>query len=98
MSSTLKNIEDIEGQAPYQGSKDSSSTQEKTRTPEIESVEEASPPFTIFTKIERAWIVFLVAFAGMFSPMSNFIYSPAIPSIATDLGVSVQKINLTVTS
>lgn len=85
MSSTLK---DIEGRAPFQ-----------TKTPEIQSVEEASPPaLTIFTNIERSWIVFLVAFAGLFSPMSNFIYSPAIQSIATSLGTSVQKINLTITS
>lgn len=100
MSSTLKNIEDIEGRAAYQGSpKDSLSTQEKTRTPEIESVDEASPPpFTVFTNIERSWIVFLVGLAALFSPMSSFIYSPAIHSIATSLGTSVQKINLTVTS
>lgn len=65
-----------------------------TQRPENENL----APFSAFTRIERAWITFLIAFAGMFSPMSSFIYYPAIHSIATQLDVSVQAINLTVTS
>lgn len=65
-----------------------------TQSPEDENV----APFSLFTRSERAWITFLIAFAGMFSPLSSFIYYPAIHSIATQLDVSVQAINLTVTS
>ena len=34
----------------------------------------------------------------MSSPLSNFIYYPAISTLATDLSVSVEAINLTITS
>ena len=54
--------------------------------------------YSNFTKGEKKWIVLLVAFAGMFSPLSSFIYYPAIHTIALDLGVTITLINLTVTS
>jgi Na+/melibiose symporter-like transporter len=55
-------------------------------------------PYTIFTKLQKRWIVLLVAFAGMFSPLSSFIYYPAITSVAKDLSTTVELINLTITS
>lgn len=60
--------------------------------------EEDSPPYSSFTRWQKAWMTFLVAFAGMFSPMSSFIYYPAINSLAEGLGTTVQNINLTITS
>jgi MFS family permease len=54
--------------------------------------------YSIFTKTQKKWIVAVVAFAGWFSSLSSFIYFPAIPAIATDLGESIEKINLTVTA
>ena len=33
-----------------------------------------------------------------FSTISSFIYYPAIPSLAADLGVGIERVNLTVTS
>lgn len=63
-------------------------------------VNETSPPttYSTFTPAQKKRIVCLVAFAGMFSPLSSFIYYPAISSIARDLGVTIQLIDLTVTS
>ncbi|KAL2670027.1 hypothetical protein Neosp_014907 [[Neocosmospora] mangrovei] len=60
----------------------------------------ASPPvpYTLFTKNERRWIVAMIALAGWFSTLSSFIYYPAIPVIADDLGVSIGMVDLTVTS
>lgn len=55
-------------------------------------------PFTVFTTPQRRWIVFLAAFAGMFSPMSSFIFYPAITSIANGLNVTVELVNLAVTT
>lgn len=55
-------------------------------------------PFTVFTIWERRWIVFLSAFAGMFSPMSSFIFYPAITAISDGLNVSVGLINLAITT
>jgi MFS family permease len=55
-------------------------------------------PYSIFTKPQKRLIVFLIAFAGMFSPLSSFIYYPAITSLSEDLHVSIELINLTITS
>ena len=54
--------------------------------------------YTVFSKQQKRWIVFLIAFAGMFSPLSSFIYYPAINSLASSLHTSVEAINLTITS
>ncbi|KAJ4319202.1 hypothetical protein N0V84_006484 [Fusarium piperis] len=55
-------------------------------------------PYTLFTKNERRWIVAMIALAGWFSTLSSFIYYPAIPVVADDLGSSIAMIDLTVTS
>ena len=55
-------------------------------------------PYSTFTKAQKRLIVFLIAFAGMFSPLSSFIYYPAITSLSKDLHVSIELINLTITS
>ncbi|TQW08360.1 Major facilitator superfamily transporter [Cordyceps javanica] len=72
----------------------------ETVTPAADEValEPAPPPFTLFTVHQRRWIVFLAAFAGMFSPMSSFIFYPAITSIAGGLNVTVELVNLAVTT
>jgi len=55
-------------------------------------------PFSAFTERQKKWIVFIAAMAGWFSTTSSFIYFPAIPFLARDLHVSIEQINLTVTS
>lgn len=57
-----------------------------------------SPPYSVFRPAQKRWIIFIAAWAGWFSTASSFIYFPAIPFMAHDMGVSIQKINLTVTS
>ncbi|GAA6020641.1 hypothetical protein JCM10207_007807 [Rhodosporidiobolus poonsookiae] len=54
-------------------------------------------PYTIHSQGMRWFIVTLVALAGLFSPLSANIYFPVIPSISDDLGVTVEKINISVT-
>ena len=55
-------------------------------------------PYSVFSKSQKRMIVFLAAFAAMFSPLSSFIYYPAITAMSKDLHVSIEKINLTITS
>ena len=55
-------------------------------------------PYSVFTKSEKNIAVFLVTFAATFSPLSSFIFFPAINALSVSLRVSVEKINLTVTS
>ena len=54
-------------------------------------------PYTIFSKTQKRWIVLCIAFAAMFSPLSSFIYYPAIHSLAADLHTSVENVNLSIT-
>ncbi len=73
-----------------------------TGPPGLRSVPEQPPssgtPYSSFTTRQKKWIIFIAASAGWFSTASSFIYFPAIPFLARDLQVNVEKINLTVTS
>lgn len=65
---------------------------------ENETIGSSNAPYSGFTNLQRKQIALMVAFAAMFSPLSSFIYYPCIDSIAKDLGVTVELINLTITS
>ncbi|KAI1123222.1 major facilitator superfamily transporter [Nemania abortiva] len=57
-----------------------------------------SVPFSVFTPLQKRWILFLTGFAGAFSPLSSFIFYPAIVPIAVGLGVTVGLLNLALTT
>jgi len=59
---------------------------------------ETEVPYSIFTSRQKGLIVAIVAVAATFSGFSSNIYFPAIPSIAVDLSVSPELVNLTVTT
>ncbi|KAI4262526.1 MAG: hypothetical protein L6R42_002304 [Xanthoria sp. 1 TBL-2021] len=69
---------------------------------DVEQAQEASDSqeaqYSVFTKPEKRWIIFLIAMAGFFSPLSANIYFPAINYLARDLSVSLELINLTITA
>lgn len=54
--------------------------------------------YSAFSISQKRLIVFLTAFTSFFSPLSSFIYYPAIIFIAQGLNISLEMINLTVTS
>ena len=54
--------------------------------------------YSVFTKVEKWCIVAMVSYAAWFSTLSSFIYYPAIKQLSQVFSVSVDKINLTVTS
>jgi hypothetical protein len=54
--------------------------------------------YTVFSRRQRWYIVFLIAAAGWFSTLSSFIYYPVLAVLADDLHTSVARINLTVTA
>ena len=69
----------------------------------VQSAKGASPtevesPYSIFKRSEKMGIVLLIAFASVFSPLSSWIYFPALTAIANDLHTTLSKINLTITS
>ncbi|PTB68476.1 MFS general substrate transporter [Trichoderma citrinoviride] len=55
-------------------------------------------PYSIFDSRQRAFIVIIVSTAATFSGFASNIYFPALPTIASDLHVSIELVNLTVTS
>ncbi|KAI1205823.1 MFS general substrate transporter [Annulohypoxylon truncatum] len=58
----------------------------------------SGPPYTAFSNSMRWWIVFMNCISAFLSPITANIYFPAIPALSQDLGVSVAKINLTLTT
>lgn len=60
----------------------------------VESVEK----YSVFTTAEKWCIVAMVSYAAWFSTLSSFIYYPAIHQLSQLFCVSIDKINLTVTS
>jgi multidrug resistance protein len=55
-------------------------------------------PYTIFTKSQKLGLILLVALASIYSPLSSFIYYPALTAVANDLNTTLSKVNLTITS
>lgn len=64
---------------------------------ELEAAQ-SGPPYSIFSKKKKIFIIFMSALAGFFSPLSANIYFPALNPIAADLGVSNSAITLTLTT
>ncbi|KAI8946727.1 chloramphenicol resistance protein [Xylaria longipes] len=58
----------------------------------------SGPPYTVFSLRMKWWIVLMNCIAAFVSPITANIYFPAIPTLAQDLGVSVDQINLTLTT
>ncbi|KAF6810474.1 major facilitator superfamily transporter [Colletotrichum sojae] len=54
--------------------------------------------YSRFVPTQRIFIIAVASTIGMLSPLSSNLYTPAIPAVARDLGVSTDAINLTITS
>lgn len=68
------------------------------RTAPTDSPSESAPLYTVFSKGEVRFIIFIAAFAGLISPLSATIYFPALNVLSRDLKVSSSSINLTLTT
>ncbi|KAI6365687.1 hypothetical protein MCOR25_005296 [Pyricularia grisea] len=54
--------------------------------------------YSVFTRAEKRCITAMVAYSAAFSTLSSFIYFPALTQLAESLSVSIDAINLTITS
>ncbi|RAO64524.1 uncharacterized protein BHQ10_000536 [Talaromyces amestolkiae] len=54
-------------------------------------------PYCILPERQKIFLMMLCSFAAMISPISSSIYFPALNSIGSDLGVSTNKMNLSIT-
>lgn len=76
----------------------SQSKEERPSATDSHSSQAPVAPYSHFTKIQKRLIVFIVTFAAAFSPLSSFIFFPAVHALSQNLHVSVEKVNLTITS
>lgn len=67
-------------------------------TPDVEAGASSPAPFSRYTKVQKNLIISLVSMIATLSGFASNIYFPSLPTIAADLSVSVQLVNLTVTS
>lgn len=69
-------------------------------TEDLEALHRApsGPAYSVFNDRQRKFIVFMVACASFFSPLSANIYFPALNALSRDLKVSNELINLSLTS
>ncbi|ORY59744.1 major facilitator superfamily domain-containing protein [Pseudomassariella vexata] len=58
----------------------------------------SGPAYTVFSRHMIWWIVAMNFWSAFMSPMTANIYFPAMPAMATDLGISTNKINLSLTT
>ncbi|KAH9898723.1 major facilitator superfamily transporter [Xylariomycetidae sp. FL2044] len=66
--------------------------------PDCGNADVDAAPYSVFSIWQKRWIVLLTAVAGIFSPMSSFIFYPAINSIAEGLNTTVGLVDLAVTT
>ena len=62
------------------------------------TVSSRSPPYSAFSPGKKRYIVFMTAWASLFSSISANIYLPALNSLSREFHVSREVINLTLTS
>lgn len=61
-------------------------------------LQDDSRPYSCFSQRQKTCISSIASFSAMFSGLSSFIYYPSITAISRSLHVSVELINLTITS
>lgn len=77
---------------------ESATHENKQDSPQIDTQTSQTELYSIFDKRQKAIIVLIVSTAATFSGFASNAYFPAIPTIARDLSVSTELINLTITS
>ncbi|KAI1332353.1 chloramphenicol resistance protein [Xylariaceae sp. FL0255] len=74
------------------------SEEEGARDLEILTPVSSGPVYSVFSPGMKRWIVAMNCISAFISPTTANIYFPAIPTLAESLGVSISKINLTITT
>jgi hypothetical protein len=64
----------------------------------VTTAQSNSPPYSVFSKRKKLFIIFFAAWGGFFSPLSANIYFPALTTLSRHYNVSSTLMNLTLTS
>ncbi|KAK4160170.1 major facilitator superfamily domain-containing protein [Cladorrhinum sp. PSN259] len=75
----------------------SASEQEKNLSSERHEHEQEAPPYHVFSRREKWYIVWIVSLAGLFSPLSSNIYFPALGAISLHTHTPPSTLSLTIT-
>ncbi|TLD12492.1 uncharacterized protein PgNI_02766 [Pyricularia grisea] len=65
---------------------------------QVRDIADPAESYSRFGPKQRVVIIAIASTIGVLSPLSSNLYTPAIPAVAKDLGVSTDAINLTITS
>ncbi|KAF7874959.1 hypothetical protein EAF04_002133 [Stromatinia cepivora] len=91
--------DDVEGSTEFFDNKEhqDSAVTSSANSLYVVKKESEEPPYHIFSMAQKRQLVYIVSFAGLFSPLSSNIYFPSLKEISTDLHVSLSLVSLTVT-
>lgn len=67
-------------------------------TPETNTINSAEPPYSIFSKRKRVFIIIMATICASVSPLSGNIYFPALNVLSAELHVSSSLINISLTT
>ena len=73
-------------------------TDQPTDVEALAQIPSNRPVHSVFGKKQKAFIVFIAGLGAFFSPLTASIYFPALNAIASDLQVSNELVNLTMTT
>jgi multidrug resistance protein len=79
-------------------SNDAGGNENDTADVEEEAARPETPLHSVFSARQKRFICAMASMGSFFSPLSNFIYLPALTTLSRELRVSNASINLTVTS
>ena len=85
---------DIQAQEHDLATKDEAALEQSTELSKLDS----TPVWSIFSPWEKKWIVMIASLGAFFSPLTTNIYFPALNDIAKDLDVSINMVNLSITT
>ena len=95
----LENIVKLDLDPPSRQNKDDQVSEEFPQDLEaLTNSPSSGSPHSVFSKRKKRFIVFMVACAGFFSPLSANIYFPALNTLAKEYHTTSSVMNLTLTS
>ncbi|KAL1638954.1 hypothetical protein SLS58_008412 [Diplodia intermedia] len=89
---------DISHASPTSSRRPSTSKEPDAQDLERATTTASGPVYSIYPRKMKLFIVFMVAWGGFFSPLSANIYYPALNTLSSELHVSDELINLSLTS
>ena len=98
MSRVATSTMSLPAQVPLESSVEKTSDTPADVQEQEQPVQDVAQSYSCFSPRQKTYISAIASFSAMFSGLSSFIYYPAITAISRSLHVSIELINLTITS